>query len=58
LVYLLASFGRAACEPLLQEVAPDQLPPLHFYWTYHAENWTNRLDVADRLDFLMAQITI
>jgi hypothetical protein len=56
LLYLLASFGRAACEPLVRMSAPDLLPRLDFHWMYHVENWTNRLYVADRLDFLMAQI--
>jgi len=29
---------------------------LEFFWTHHAENWTNRLDVADQIDFLQQQL--
>ncbi len=56
LIYLLASLGRESCESHLMAHAPELLPELEFFWTYHQENWTNRLDVADQIDFLMGQL--
>ena len=56
LLYLLACMGREHCEDFLRRSAPDVLDELNFFWTYHSENWTSRLDVADQLDFLSAQI--
>ena len=55
LLYLLASLGRSLCEPRIRSLAPDVLPELEFFWAFHKENWTNRLDVADQIDFLMGQ---
>lgn len=55
LIYLLASLGRKTCEPCLLENAPELLTDLQFFWTYHQDNWTNRLDVADQIDFLIGQ---
>ena len=53
LLYLLACLGREKCEPELDSAT---LAELDFYWTYHKSNWTNRLDVADQIDFLLEQI--
>ena len=55
LLYLLAGFGPETCEEVLKSEAPELLPELEFFWRYHAQNWMNRFEVADRLDFLLAQ---
>lgn len=55
LLYLLASLGRKLCEPYISSQAPALLNELGFFWAFHKENWTNRLDVADQIDFLMDQ---
>jgi hypothetical protein len=55
LIYLLASLGRERCKPHLTAHAPNLLSELEFFWTYHKENWTNRLEVADQIDFLIGQ---
>jgi hypothetical protein len=55
LLYLLAVKGRTACESYLRDPAPDLLSQLEFYWVHQVENWTNRLDVADQIDFLAQQ---
>ncbi|MEX2122118.1 MAG: hypothetical protein WD847_21240 [Pirellulales bacterium] len=56
LLYLLAAKGREPCFGIVRQNAPDLLPELEFFWTFHAENWTNRLDVADQIDFLQKQV--
>jgi hypothetical protein len=56
LVYLLGMLGRARCEGYLRIHAPEVLDELSFFWTRHGENWTNRLDVADQIDFQLAQL--
>lgn len=56
LLYTLAAAGRETCEPYLAKHAPALLHELAFYWEYHAENWTNRLDVAEQIDFLERQL--
>ena len=55
LLYFLASIGRERCADHLRHSAPELLSQLEFYWTHQAENWTNRLDVADQIDFLGQQ---
>lgn len=55
LVYLLASLGKQKSEAYVRDHAAHLLSELDFFWKYHEENWTNRLDVADQLDFLGAQ---
>jgi len=55
LLYLLASEGRAKCADYLRQSAPELLSQLEFFWTHQTENWTNRLDVADQIDFLAQQ---
>lgn len=55
LLYLLAAKGRDACETYLRGAAPDLLSQLDFFWMHQVENWTNRLDVADQIDFLAQQ---
>lgn len=55
LLYLIASAGRAKCEPTVQRMAPQLIQELEFHWTQHGDNWTNRLDVADQLNFLDQQ---
>jgi hypothetical protein len=55
LLYLLASLGRQRCAEYVGTHAPELLPELVFFWTHHVDNWTNRLDVADQIDFLLAQ---
>lgn len=55
LLYLLASKGREVCEEYLRAHAPDVMSRLEFFWLYQVENWTNRLDVADQIDFLAQQ---
>ena len=55
LIYLLASLGRGRSETYVRDNAPHLLPDLAFFWDHHEANWTNRLDVADQIDFLRAQ---
>ena len=55
LLYLLAAAGKPTCEPFIAKHAPSLLKELEFFWAYHVENWTNRLDVADQIDFLEKQ---
>jgi hypothetical protein len=57
MLYLLASHGRTACSNHIRKGAPELLKELDFFWTHQAENWTNRLDVADQIDFLRSQLT-
>lgn len=56
LLYLLACHGRAACAQYLSNQSPELLRELDFFWTHQVENWTNRLDVADQIDFLRGQV--
>ena len=56
LLYPLACKGRSECEAYLREHNAKLLNELEFFWTFHVENWTNRLDVADQIDFLLEQI--
>jgi hypothetical protein len=56
LLYLLACRGRLACAQYLRNESPDLLKELDFFWTHQVENWTNRLDVADQIDFLREQL--
>jgi hypothetical protein len=56
LLYMLACRGRAACSQYLKDQSPELLGELDFFWTHQAENWTNRLDVADQIDFLRGQV--
>ena len=56
LLYLLARLGRDRCEAYVNENVPELLAELEFFWSNHEENWTNRLDVADEIDFLLQQI--
>jgi hypothetical protein len=53
---MLACRGRAACGQYLSAQAPELLEELDFFWTHQVENWTNRLDVADQIDFLREQV--
>ncbi|MBN2291987.1 MAG: HEAT repeat domain-containing protein [Pirellulales bacterium] len=55
LIYLLARLGIQKSEAYVRDNANHLLSELDFFWKYHEENWTNRLDVADQLDFLTAQ---
>jgi hypothetical protein len=55
LLYTLASLGRDKCQAYLTANAPGLLEEVEFFWQFHDENWTNRLDVADQIDFLRAQ---
>jgi hypothetical protein len=55
LLYLLAAKGRTFSEERIRRMAPELMTDLEFFWTYHGENWTNRLDVADQIDFLRVQ---
>ncbi|HVA46189.1 MAG TPA: hypothetical protein VNH11_07435 [Pirellulales bacterium] len=55
LLYLLASEGRAKCADYLRQSAPELLSQFEFFWTHQTENWTNRLDAADQIDFLAQQ---
>ncbi len=55
LVYLLATLGKGKSEAYVRDNAEHLLSELDFFWRFHEENWTNRLDVADQLDFLGAQ---
>jgi hypothetical protein len=56
LLYLLACRGRAACGEYLSDQAPELLTELDFFWTHQVENWTNRLDAADQIEFLREQV--
>jgi hypothetical protein len=56
LLYMLACLGRATCSQYLNAHAPELLKELDFFWTHQVENWTNRLDVADQIDFLREQV--
>lgn len=56
LLYSLAAAGKMICEPFIATSAPALLGELAFFWDYHADNWTNRLDVADQVDFLEKQL--
>jgi HEAT repeat protein len=56
LLYMLACRGRAACGRYLSDQAHELLKELDFFWTHQVENWTNRLDVADQIDFLREQV--
>jgi hypothetical protein len=56
LLYILACRGRAACEEYLLAQSPELLRELEFFWAHQVENWTNRLDVADQIDFLRGQV--
>ncbi|MCY2966716.1 MAG: HEAT repeat domain-containing protein [Planctomycetota bacterium] len=55
LLYLLASVGRDQAETVIRETKPELLTELEFFWRLHQEYWTNRLDVADQIDFLLRQ---
>lgn len=55
LLYLLALFGRQTSASHVAKHAPQLLEQLEFFWRHHGENWTNRLDIADRLEFLAIQ---
>lgn len=55
LIYLLARLGRESVAPHLVDNG-DIRSELEFFWKRHEENWTNRLDVADQIDFLLRQI--
>ena len=57
LLYLIAASGRERCETIVRARAPDLLDELEFFWTHQADNWTNRLDVADQINFLELQYT-
>ena len=56
LLYLAAAAGQARCEPYIRELPAEARMTLEFFWTHHANNWTNRLDVADQIDFLQQQL--
>lgn len=56
LLYMLACRGREACGQYLSVQSPELLTELDFFWTHQVENWTNRLDVADQIDFLLGQV--
>ena len=47
--------GPSRAEPVVRQLAPNLQQELDFFWTHHASNWTNRLDVADQIDFLEQQ---
>jgi len=53
---MLACRGRAECGEYVADRAPELLRELDFFWTHQVENWTNRLDVADQIDFLREQV--
>ncbi|MBN1492268.1 MAG: HEAT repeat domain-containing protein [Phycisphaerae bacterium] len=55
LLYLLAMLGRDRCEPHLRQYASDLIGQLDFFWTKHVQNWTNRFEVADQIDYQLAQ---
>jgi hypothetical protein len=56
LLYLLASLGRERCADSVRAQAPALMTELEFFWAFHSENWTNRLDVADQLDYQQQQL--
>lgn len=56
LLYALACLGRDACGRYVSSQAPELLGELDFFWTHQVENWTNRLDAADQIDFLREQV--
>lgn len=56
LVYLLASAGRERSEAYLKQQEPKLLPELDFFWRFHSENWTSRVDISDQLEFLADQV--
>ncbi|NUQ60974.1 MAG: HEAT repeat domain-containing protein [Pirellulales bacterium] len=56
LLYMLACRGRTVCGQYVSDHAPELLNELDFFWTHQVENWTNRLDVADQIDFLREQV--
>ena len=51
LLYLAAAAGQAKCERFFSKLPAEIRATLEFFWTHHADNWTNRLDVADQIDF-------
>lgn len=55
LLYLLAATGRKRCSPFVRLLPPDALAELEFFWLHQVDNWTNRLDVADQIDYLARQ---
>ncbi len=55
LLYVLAVAGRAKCEAIVKKSYPKLLFELEYFWKYHGDNWTNRLDVADQISFLGQQ---
>ena len=55
LLYTLAMLGRDRCEQYLRSHAPMVLDELEFFWARHVENWSNRLDVVDQIDYQLAQ---
>jgi hypothetical protein len=55
LLYLLAAAGEERCASTLHEFAPELRNELDFFWTHQAHNWTNRLDVADQINYLEQQ---
>lgn len=58
LLYLLATFGRTACEQCVRSHAPELLLHINFYWVHCSENWVNRPKTANDLSFLMHQIGV
>jgi hypothetical protein len=57
LIYLLACWGREVCQAMLTAHAPELLPEVELFWTFHNENWLNSLDVAEELDLLRFQVS-
>ena len=57
LLYLFAAAGQPKGEPYIGQLSPEMRAELDFYWSHHANNWTNRLDVADQINFLEQQTT-
>ena len=49
-------FEEHPCERHLREHAPELLRELEFFWTRQVENWTDRLDVAEQIDFQLSQV--
>jgi HEAT repeat protein len=56
LLYLAAAAGHARCRPFAGKLPAEIRGTLEFFWKHHAENWTNRLDVVDQIDFLQQQL--
>jgi HEAT repeat protein len=56
LLYLIALRGRGACEMYLRDHLPQIVDEVAFFWDYHLQNWTARLDVADQTEFLLSQV--